>query len=306
MHASATFDAIGVLNQVTVDEPGALDEARHIAAREVAALDRACSRFRDDSELSRLNRGGGGTFAVSPLLFDALEVGRPCCVGYRRTRRSNRRCIALRARLGSRFRTGGHPTARARALRACACRRLAVDPPRRRQTAGAHSGRRRARSRRDREGVRGRPHRGADRCGDRRRRARQPRRRHRGAWRTARRLAGPRHRRSPPRERPGSSSRSPTAASRRRARRSGGGGAAAREMHHIVDPATGAPAAERWRTVSVAAATCVDANTASTAAIVRGPDAPAWLEARNLPARLVAADGAAVNVAGWPAEAEAA
>ena len=37
-----------------------------------------------------------------------------------------------------------------------------------------------------------------------------------------------------------------------------------------IDPRTGAPAAEHWRTVSVAAATCVDANIASTAAIVLG------------------------------------
>ena len=36
--------------------------------------------------------------------------------------------------------------------------------------------------------------------------------------------------------------------------------------HHVIDPRTGAPAKTPWRTVSVAAASCVDANTASTAA----------------------------------------
>jgi thiamine biosynthesis lipoprotein len=72
--------------------------------------------------------------------------------------------------------------------------------------------------------------------------------------------------------------------------------------HHIIDPATGAPAAEHWRTVSVAAATCVDANVASTAALVLGPAAPDWLESARLPARLVRADGAIVVTAGWPAE----
>jgi thiamine biosynthesis lipoprotein len=71
--------------------------------------------------------------------------------------------------------------------------------------------------------------------------------------------------------------------------------------HHIVDPATGSPAAAPWRTVSVAAARCVDANIASTAAIVLGAAAPGWLAERGLPARLCARDGAVTRVAGWPA-----
>ena len=45
--------------------------------------------------------------------------------------------------------------------------------------------------------------------------------------------------------------------------------------HHVLDPRTGLPAEPVWRTVTVAAASCVDANTASTAAIVRGPGRPA-------------------------------
>ena len=63
------------------------------------------------------------------------------------------------------------------------------------------------------------------------------------------------------------------------------------EAHHVLDPATGRPAATPWRTVSVAAATCLDANIAATAAIVLGDAAPDWLEARRLPARLVGAGG---------------
>ena len=47
-----------------------------------------------------------------------------------------------------------------------------------------------------------------------------------------------------------------------------------RTVHHIVDPRTGDVAAPCWRTASVAAATCVDANTASTAAIVMGAARP--------------------------------
>ena len=64
--------------------------------------------------------------------------------------------------------------------------------------------------------------------------------------------------------------------------------------------ATGEPAAPVWRTVSVAAASCVDANTASTAAIVRGASAPQWLEALGLPARLVDPSGGVVTVGAWP------
>jgi FAD:protein FMN transferase len=73
-----------------------------------------------------------------------------------------------------------------------------------------------------------------------------------------------------------------------------------RQVHHIIDPATGAPAVSCWRTVSVAAGTCVDANTASTAAIVRGAAAPGWLHDLGLPARLVRGDGTTVTTAGWP------
>jgi len=40
-----------------------------------------------------------------------------------------------------------------------------------------------------------------------------------------------------------------------------------RTVHHIVDPRTGDVPEPCWRTVSVAAKSCVDANTASTAAI---------------------------------------
>jgi FAD:protein FMN transferase len=73
-------------------------------------------------------------------------------------------------------------------------------------------------------------------------------------------------------------------------------------MHHIIDPRTGRPARSVWRTVSVAAATCVDANIASTAAIIRSEAAPAWLAASGLPARLVRHDGTIETTPGWPAD----
>ena len=73
-------------------------------------------------------------------------------------------------------------------------------------------------------------------------------------------------------------------------------------LHHILDPRTGLPAAPVWRTVSVAAATCADANTAATASVIRGRQAPAWLASLNLPARLVEPNGTVQTVAGWPAD----
>jgi thiamine biosynthesis lipoprotein len=73
------------------------------------------------------------------------------------------------------------------------------------------------------------------------------------------------------------------------------------EVHHLLDPRTGLPAAPAWRTVSVAAGSCLDANTASTAAVVRGRAALPWLTELGLPARLVAEDGAVLTTAGWPA-----
>jgi len=83
---------------------------------------------------------------------------------------------------------------------------------------------------------------------------------------------------------------------RRRWRRGG------RTVHHIVDPRTGDIPDPHWRTVSVAAKSCVDANTASTAAIVLGAKGQDWLAARRLPARLVTVDGAVVTTPGWPGE----
>jgi thiamine biosynthesis lipoprotein len=72
-------------------------------------------------------------------------------------------------------------------------------------------------------------------------------------------------------------------------------------LHHIIVPGTGRPADGCWRTVSVAAATCVGANTASTAAIIRGERAARWLDRSGLPARLVRRDGRVATTGGWPA-----
>ena len=77
-------------------------------------------------------------------------------------------------------------------------------------------------------------------------------------------------------------------------------------MHHIVDPGSGRPADVVWRTVSVHAGSCVDANTAATACIVKGQAAPDWLSLQQLAGRLVRPDGTVLLVAGWPEEVRAA
>ncbi|WP_436535809.1 FAD:protein FMN transferase [Actinoplanes sp. HUAS TT8] len=75
-------------------------------------------------------------------------------------------------------------------------------------------------------------------------------------------------------------------------------GRAGELLHHIVDPRTGRPAARVWRTVSVAAFTCLRANTLSTAAIVAGRRAPEML--REMPSRLVGRDLDVLLRGGWP------
>ena len=69
-------------------------------------------------------------------------------------------------------------------------------------------------------------------------------------------------------------------------------------LHHIVDPRTGRPAPPVWRTVSVAAHSCLAANTLSTAAIVRGHAATGLLH--TVPSRLVTPDLDVLRLGGWP------
>lgn len=74
-----------------------------------------------------------------------------------------------------------------------------------------------------------------------------------------------------------------------------------RAMHHLVDPTTLLPARPVWRTVTVAAESCLRANTLSTQGVVVGATAPSVLAAAGVAARLVAADGAVTRLGGWPA-----
>jgi thiamine biosynthesis lipoprotein len=52
----------------------------------------------------------------------------------------------------------------------------------------------------------------------------------------------------------------------------------------------------------VTAASCLDANIASTAAIIRGARALRWLEPLGLPSRLVGVDGTVRHLGGWPSD----
>jgi thiamine biosynthesis lipoprotein len=73
-----------------------------------------------------------------------------------------------------------------------------------------------------------------------------------------------------------------------------------RTMHHVLDPSSGEPVVGPWRTVSVAARSCADANIAATASLVRGEAALGWLAELGLPARLVRHEGSVERVGAWP------
>jgi thiamine biosynthesis lipoprotein len=71
-------------------------------------------------------------------------------------------------------------------------------------------------------------------------------------------------------------------------------------VHHIIDPQTSRSADPVWRTVSVAAQSCLAANTVSTAAIVRGWRALDWIRTLDVPARLVDRERGVHTIGGWP------
>jgi thiamine biosynthesis lipoprotein len=304
MSPGAVFSALGTTAAVAVavGDPEMLAAARAAVDAEIVACDQACSRFRDDSDLNRLNAAGGHMIEVSSRLLDELTaalraaqltdgavdptVGKALIsLGYDRdfsllaTGSDPPRTVAFAAVPGWRCLHVDHRHGRARvaagvvvdlgATAKARCADLAA-------TAGA----------------------AATGCGvlvslggDVAIAGTAPP----GGWKvrvadaasstatdsgeTVEILTG------------GLATSGVTVRTWRR------GGA---DLHHVIDPRTGAPATVVWRTVTVAAATCTDANIASTAAIVLGRDAPTWLEALGLPARLVGADGTVVRVAGWP------
>ena len=301
----AAFPALGTTAVVAVaDGAGvaALDRAVAVVEAEVAALDAACSRFRDDSELSRLNAAGGRPWPASPLLRAAVTVA------LRAARMTDGLVIptvgtALR-RLGydrdfGRLDPDGPPLRLALAA-VPGWQGIVVDDASGTirlpsgvsldlgATAKAWCADRSAEAAARAAGTGVLVSLGGDVA------VAGP---NQGGWRirvTDRHDGTDYDLGQTVTIISGGLATSGTAS--RRWRR---GGAA---VHHIVDPATGRSARSRWRTVSVAAGTCCDANTASTAAVILGDAAPEWLAEHGLAARLVTEDGCVVCAGGWPDE----
>jgi thiamine biosynthesis lipoprotein ApbE len=298
------FPALGTTAVVVVaGSDGDIDAAVEAVEAQIAVVDSACSRFRDDSELTKLNTAGGAAFTASPVLLDALEVA---------LRAARLTDGLVDPTVGAAMRVLGYDRDFAQVP--------ATGPPLR-VTVGPVPGWRAVSI--DRSAGTARVPAGvtldlgatakawcADRAaasaalaarsgvlvslgGDVAVAGAPPA----GGWRvrvTEHHGAGD--------DAAGQTvaiANGGLATSGRTARRWQRGG---QELHHLIDPATGSSAIGPWRTVSVVAGSCVDANSASTAAIILGDAAPAWLEARGLAARLVRADGEIVRTRGWPEE----
>jgi thiamine biosynthesis lipoprotein ApbE len=72
-------------------------------------------------------------------------------------------------------------------------------------------------------------------------------------------------------------------------------------QHHLIDPATARPAESPWRYVTVSGWDCLTADVAAKAAFLRGADGPDWLDERRLPGRFVGTDGAVLENMAWRA-----
>ncbi|MFD4509562.1 FAD:protein FMN transferase [Streptomyces sp. NPDC058457] len=304
--AAAEWRALGTTVRLVVTDPALLDSCNLLLARQLAEVDAACSRFRTDSELAALDTTHGRPVRVSPLLAEALAVALRAAgatdgavdptvgsamdaIGYDRDFtlvREDDRPVSLRVR------------------RAPGWRKVTLDPATGTvtvpegvrldlgATAKAWAADRAARMLADTAGCGVLVSLGGDTAV-----AGEP---PAGGWQIrVQDITGPVD--ETPAQgsydtvglRSGGLATSGTGA--RRWRRGG------YDLHHIVDPRTGLPVRSPWRTVSVAAATCADANAASTAALVRGTGAERWLTRLGLPARLVAHNGTVVTTPGWPA-----
>ena len=71
--STLTFPALGTFATVLVTDPAALGEAHRLLAAELAAIDAACSRFRDDSELSRVNHARGRPVDGQPAVRGRVD-----------------------------------------------------------------------------------------------------------------------------------------------------------------------------------------------------------------------------------------
>lgn len=295
--------ALGTTTVLAVADADSFSRASELLDRELNAVDAACSRFRPDSELVRLNSAAGVWTSIGPLLFEAIETA---LAAARATNGVVDPTVGRTLRLSGYDRTFAVVRDREGTFRP----KFVKSPDW--QTIELDAGRRRVRLRRGVELDLGATAKAlaADRAartihgetaggvlvslgGDAAVAGTAPA----GGWpiRIAEDNAAPLDAPGPVVAiRTGGVATSGTTV-RRWTTRDG-------ELHHIVDPRTGRPASSHWRTVTVAASSCVGANTASTAAIVLAAAAPGWLEELRLPARLVRYDGAVVHTAGWPAE----
>ena len=295
------FTAFGTFGVLQVTRPDAMPQAQRMLAAELQAIDAACSRFRPDSELTGVNARGGREHQLSPLLAEALAVALRAAAATDGD--VDPTCGASLVRLGydrdfAKLAADTSPLARG-PLPAGGWRGVDFDqsaltvrvPPGVQLDLGATAKALAA----DRAATAIAAATGAgvlvNLGGDIAVAGPPPT----SGWRV-RILDGLRH--------PG-----PVVAIR-----DGGlatSGTCDRQwqrgrlrLHHILSPATGLPASSCWLTATVAAASCTDANTASTAAIIRSAAAPAWLASLSLPARLAASDGRIVTTYGWPDEPE--
>jgi thiamine biosynthesis lipoprotein len=295
--------ALGTGVRVVVTEPDALARVCDAVREELTAIDLACSRFREDSELSRVNAAGGRGVSIGPLLTEALAAGLHAArstegavdptVGGAMRRIGYDRDFASVGRVGGPIQLVAERVPGWQVIELDAGRRRVRVPSGVQldlgATAKALAADRAARSALEVTGGGVLVSLGGDVA-----MAGPP---PEGGWRV---LVTDDH--AAPLDAPGqvvSLTGGGLATSSTTVRRWERGRVA---LHHIVDPATGLPAESCWRTVSVGAATCVDANAAATAAIVWGESAPDWLERHRLPSRLVRVDGRVIRVAGWPPE----
>jgi FAD:protein FMN transferase len=290
--------ALGTTAVLVVTDPSGLPAASDVLDTELAALDAACSRFRPDSEITRLHAQRGTTVPVGPLLAEAVTVALraaeltngvvdPTVGAAVRTLGYDRDFADVPRDSGPVVPTGPVPGWWRLGWDADACsllvphgvwldlgataKALAADRVAARAAAAAGCGVLVALG------------------GDVALGGSPPD----GGWQVG---VGDDHTAGPDVTVSLTQGGLATSGTTRRRWRRGG-----RTVHHIVDPRTGDVAASCWRTATVAAASCVAANTASTAAVVMGPPAVAWLAGCGLPARLVAEDGVVTEVAGWPA-----
>jgi thiamine biosynthesis lipoprotein len=302
--ATASVRALGTTALVAVTEPRALPAARRLLVRDLRALDLACSRFRHDSELAALNRAAGAAWPASGLLREAVRgalraaeitgglvdptVGRALrLAGYDRT------FARLELRDGRVFRPVFERAGHWQAVQVDDAAGTVQVPPDVELDLGATAKALAA----DRIAANVARETGAGVLvsigGDVAVAGEPPE----DGWSVG--IADD-HRARPEEISSCVAVRSGgLATSGTRSRR---WCTAAGELHHILDPRSGRPVDSPWTTVSVAAATCHDANAGSTAAILLGDAAPSWLAVRQLPARLRSFDGEIVVVAGWPGD----